>query len=297
MGKGESGAKGSRKNRVWMWFVLPALIVVLIIGVVPLFYSIYISVHQYNLAKTQIAFKYVGLKNYLSLVKDKLFWNSFRRTAIFVAASVTAELALGTVLALLLLNLVRGRDILRSLFLIPMIITPIAVGLMGRYIFDDAIGIVNHVFRALRLPRIIWYGDPKFALLTMIILDTWEWSSFVFLIVLAGMMGIPPEYYEAAKIEGAGALVQYFKITLPTLRNVYLLAMMVRIIDSLKEFDKVYIMTKGGPNFSTDLITIRNYTIAFKEFNIGLGSAFSLFILFVMILLGTVLIRTIQREY
>jgi multiple sugar transport system permease protein len=156
---------------------------------------------------------------------------------------------------------------------------------------------VNFVFRALNLPRIIWYGDPKTALFTMILLDVWEWSSFVFLIVLAGLMGIPPEYYEAAKIEGAGFFVQFFKITFPTLRNVYLLAMMIRIIDSFKEFDKVYIMTKGGPNFSTDLITIRDYTIAFKEYNIGLGSAFSLLILAVMIFLGSILIRTLQKEY
>jgi multiple sugar transport system permease protein len=297
MEPGAGGGLRRSNSRAWMWFVFPALFLVLIIGIVPLFYSIYISAHQYNLAKTQIPFKFVGLKNYATLLKDRLIWNSFGRTAVFVAASVAAELILGSALALLLLNLPRGRDVFRSLFLIPMIITPIAVGLMGRYIFDDAIGIVNFVFRALNLPRIIWYGDPKTALFTMILLDVWEWSSFVFLIVLAGLMGIPPEYYEAAKIEGAGFFVQFFKITFPTLRNVYLLAMMIRIIDSFKEFDKVYIMTKGGPNFSTDLITIRDYTIAFKEYNIGLGSAFSLLILAVMIFLGSILIRTLQKEY
>ena len=297
MEPGAGGGLRRNNSRAWMWFVFPALFLVLIIGIVPLFYSIYISTHQYNLAKTQIPFKFVGLKNYATLLKDRLLWNSFGRTVVFVVASVAAELILGSALALLLLNLPRGRDVFRSLFLIPMIITPIAVGLMGRYIFDDAIGIVNFVFRALNLPRIIWYGDPKTALFTMILLDVWEWSSFVFLIVLAGLMGIPPEYYEAAKIEGAGFFVQFFKITFPTLRNVYLLAMMIRIIDSFKEFDKVYIMTKGGPNFSTDLITIRDYTIAFKEYNIGLGSAFSLLILAVMIFLGSILIRTLQKEY
>jgi multiple sugar transport system permease protein len=198
-------------------------------------------------------------------------------------------------MALLLIDVVKGRNILRSLFLIPMVITPIAVGLMGRYIFDDAVGIVNWVFRLLNLPRIIWYGSTKSALITMIILDVWEWSAFVFLIVLAGLMGIPSEYYEAARVEGAGFFAMLFRVTLPTLRNVYLLALLIRIIDTFKEFDKVYIMTKGGPNFATDLITIRNYTIAFKEFNIGVGSALSIIILIVMILLGTFLIRIVQR--
>jgi len=280
---------------VWKWYVFPALFLVLLVGIGPLFYSLFISTHQYNLAKVQIPYKFVGLKNYAFLFTDPHVWNAFKLTVIFSTASVSLELIFGTFMALLLIDVVRGRNVFRSLFLIPMVITPIAVGLMGRYIFDDAVGIVNWVFRLFDLPRIIWYGNTKSALITMIILDVWEWSSFVFLIVLAGLMGIPNEYYEAAKVEGAGFFAVLFRITLPTLRNVYLLAMLIRIIDTFKEFDKVYIMTKGGPDFATDLITIRNYTIAFKEFNIGLGSAFSIIILIVMILLGTFLIRVVQR--
>jgi multiple sugar transport system permease protein len=281
----------------WKWFVFPALFLVLFVGVGPLIYSLFISTHQYNIAKIQIPYKFVGLKNYAKIFTDPHVLNSFKLTVIFSATSVSLELIFGSLMALLLINVVRGRNIYRSLFLIPMVITPIAVGLMGRYIFDDAVGIVNWLFRLLNLPRIIWYGNVKSALITMIILDVWEWSAFVFLIILAGLIAIPPEYYEAAKVEGAGYFRTLFKITLPTLRNVYLLAMLVRIIDTFKEFDKVYIMTKGGPNFATDLITVRNYTIAFKEFNIGLGSAFSILILIVMIILGTILIRVIQRTY
>jgi multiple sugar transport system permease protein len=283
------------ERAVWKWYVFPALFLVLLVGIGPLFYSLFISTHQYNLAKVQIPFKFVGLKNYAFIFTDPHVWNAFKLTAMFSAVCVALELIFGTILAILLIDVVKGRNILRSLFLIPMVITPIAVGLMGRYIFDDAVGIVNWVFRLLNLPRIIWYGNPKSALITMIILDVWEWSAFIFLIVLAGLMGIPSEYYEAAKVEGAGFFATLFRVTLPTLRNVYLLALLIRIIDTFKEFDKVYIMTKGGPNFSTDLITVRNYTIAFKEFNIGVGSALSIIILFVMILLGTFLIRVVQR--
>jgi multiple sugar transport system permease protein len=285
----------SKERTAWKWYVFPALFLILLVGVGPLFYSLFISTHQYNLAKVQIPFKFVGLKNYAHIFTDPHVWNAFKLTVIFSTVCVVLELIFGTLLALLLIDIVKGRNILRSLFLIPMVITPIAVGLMGRYIFDDAVGIVNWVFRLFNLPRIIWYGNVKSALITMIILDVWEWSAFVFLIVLAGLMGIPSEYYEAAKVEGAGFFAMLFRVTLPTLRNVYLLAMLIRIIDTFKEFDKVYIMTKGGPNFATDLITVRNYTIAFKEFNIGVGSALSIIILVVMILLGTFLIRVIQR--
>jgi multiple sugar transport system permease protein len=288
---------GSASKSPWKWYIFPALFLALIVGVAPLLYSLYISTHQYNLAKTQVAFKFVGLRNYWHLLSDQNFWNSFKLVVIFVVAAVSIELILGTILALLLINDVKGRNIFRSIFLIPMVITPIAVGLMGRFIFDDNIGIVNFLMRKLGMPSVIWYGNPKWALATMIILDVWEWTAFVFILVLAGLMAIPKEYYEAARVEGSNYFGELFKITIPTLRNVFLLAMMIRIIDAFKEFDKIFIMTKGGPNNSTDLITLRNYTIAFKEFNIGMGTAFSVLILIVMIGLGTVLIRTVRRTY
>jgi len=281
----------------WKWYVFPALFLSLIVGVAPLLYSLYISTHQYNLAKTQVAFKFVGLNNYWHLLTDPKFWNSFKLAIIFVVSAVSIELILGTILALLLINDVKGRNIFRSIFLIPMVITPIAVGLMGRFIFDDNIGIVNFLLRKLNMPTVIWYGNPKWALATMIALDVWEWTAFIFILVLAGLMAIPKEYYEASRVEGANYFGELFKITLPTLRNVFLLAVMIRIIDAFKEFDKIFIMTKGGPNLATDIITIRNYTIAFKEFNIGMGTAFSVMILFFMICLGTVLIRTIRKSY
>lgn len=282
-------------KQTWKAFIFPALFFVLLVGIFPLLYSLYVSFHQYNIAKTQIPFKFVGFYNYIRLLCDPIFWNSFKLTFIFVIIAVTLELVLGTCLALLLLNDIKGRNIFRSLFLIPMVITPIAVGLMGRFIFDDNVGIVNYFLRIFKLPTPIWYGNPKIALTTMIILDVWEWTSFIFILVLAGLMAIPKEYYEAAKVEGANFFGELFKITLPTLRNVFLLAVMIRVIDAFKEFDKIYIMTKGGPNFATDLISIRAYTIAFKEFNIGLGTAFSIMILILMIILGTFLIRIIKR--
>jgi multiple sugar transport system permease protein len=284
------------KDKVWMVYVFPALFVVLIVGVGPLLYSLVISTFQFNLAKVQIPFRFVGLKNYATLFTSPNFWNSLKLTVIFVITSVSIELVLGTVLALVLVDLQAGRNIFRSLFLISMMITPLGVGLMGRFIFDDVSGIVPWVFRQLGLPQVIWYGDPHVALITMIILDVWEWSSFVFLLVLAGLMGIPVEYYEAAHVEGAGLLTRLFRITLPTLRPVYLLAALIRVVDAFKEFDKVYIMTKGGPTFSTDLISIRNYTIAFKEYNIGLGSALSILFLILMIFIGTFLVRTLTRK-
>jgi len=286
----------NKGDHTWKIYIFPALFFLLLVGIAPLLYSLYISFHQYNLAKTQIAFKFVGFRNYWGLLSDAAFWNSFKLTIIFVVVAISLELILGTFLALLLLNDIKGRNIFRSLFLIPMVITPIAVGLMGRYIFEDNVGIVNFLLRKLSIPTPIWYGNPKIALSTMILLDIWEWTPFIFILVLAGLMAIPKEYYEAARVEGANYFGELFRITIPTVRNVFLLALMIRIIDAFKEFDKIYIMTKGGPDFATDLINIRAYTIAFKEFNIGVASAFSVMILILMIVLGTVLIRIIRKN-
>ena len=286
----------TQTDRTWMKYVFPALFLVLLVGIGPLIYSLIVSFFQYNIAKVQIPFKFVGFKNYGKLLTDIKFWNSIKLTAFFVVVAVSIELILGTVLALILIDVRRGRNLFRSLFLISMMITPLAIGLMGRFIFDDVAGIVNWFFRLLGLPRIIWYGDPHFAMLTMLILDIWEWSAFVFLLVLAGLMGIPPEFYEAAMVEGAGFFKRLFKITLPTLRNVYILATLIRVIDAFKEFDKVFIMTKGGPNYATDLFSIRNYTIAFKEYNIGLGSAMSIVFLILMLFVGSFLLRILSRE-
>jgi multiple sugar transport system permease protein len=279
-----------------MRYVFPALFLVLLVGVGPLIYSLVISTFQFNLAKTTIPFRFVGLRNYGIVFSSPNFWNSLKLTVIFVVAAVGVELLLGTVLALIMADIRRGMNIFRSLFLITMMIPPIAVGLMGRFIFSDVSGIVNFVMGNLGLPRLIWYGNPDIALITMIILDVWEWSSFIFLLVLAGLMGIPVEFYEAAHVEGAGFWRRLFSITLPALQNVYLLATLIRVIDAFKEFDKIYIMTKGGPDFATDLISIRNYTIAFKEFNIGVGSALSILFLAIMLVLGTFLVRILTRE-
>ena len=177
-----------------------------------------------------------------------------------------------------------------------MVIPSLAVGLIGRFVFSDSIGVVNTIMRIFNLPTIVWYGNINFALMTMILLDIWQWTPFMMIIILAGMMSIPDEYYEAARIEGVNYFGEVFKIMIPTLRNVYSLAILIRVVDAFKEFDKIYIMTKGGPSFATNLLTIHNYTIAFKEFNIGLGSALSIMILIIMIFLGTLLVRRLKRD-
>ena len=280
----------------WKWFIFPALFLVLLVGIAPLLYSLVISTFQYNIAKTVIPFKFIGIQNYIKLLTSDIFWTSFGLTAIFVIITVLIELALGTIIALFLLHNIRGRNIFRSLFLIPMVIPSLAVGLIGRFVFSDSIGIVNAILKILKLPTIVWYGDTNYALMTMILLDIWQWTPFMMIIILAGMMSIPDEYYEAARLEGVSYFGEITKIMIPTLRNVYSLAILIRVIDAFKEFDKIYIMTKGGPNFATNLLTIHNYTIAFKEFNIGLGSALSIMILIIMIFLGTLLVRRLKRD-
>lgn len=284
------------ERHAWKLFILPALILSLVVGIGPLLYSLYISTFQYNMAKSTVSFKFIGLDNFLTLLKSGDFWNSIGLTVLFVIIVVTVEIVLGTLLALLLVGDIKGKSIFRSIFLVPMIISPLVVGLIGRFIFEDSVGIVNNILRLINIPTIIWYGDSRFALMTMILLDIWEWTPFVFLIILAGIMAIPNDFYDAAKVEGASPFGELFRITIPTLKGVYLLAILIRLIDSFREFDKIYIMTTGGPANATNLLAIYNYRIAFKEFNIGLGSALSIIILIIMVLLGSFLVKTLKSK-
>ena len=285
-----------RKDFTAFWFIIPSVVLVLFVAIFPLFYSLYISFHQYNIAKPMIPFKLIWFDNYINIFTDIAFWNSLKLTLIFVIGAVAIELIIGLALALVLASEIRNKNIFRTLILLPMVISPVVVGLIGRFMTDDSIGMVNIILRGLGFPNIVWFGNPKLALISLIILDIWEWTPFIFLILLAGLMAISKEVYEAAKIDGASYFKELRYIVLPMLRPIIFLALILRVIDSFKEFDKVWSITKGGPTYATNLLVVSNFRVAFKEFNTGEASAFSWIILIIFIAMGTFLVRQIKRE-
>ena len=261
----------------------------------PFVYCIYNSLHFYDLTKPARGTPWVGATNYSLLIQDARFWHSLKITFYFVAAGVSIELALGYVIASLL-NEVKARKVLLPLFLIPMIIPPVVVGLIWRLMYDFTLGIINYLLGSVGFLPQPWLGTASLAMLSIIITDVWEWTPLMGLILLAGLQALPQEPYEAAKIDGAGMWNVLRYITLPMLKPIILVAVLLRTMDAFKWFDTIYIMTSGGPGIATETASLYSYLIAFNFFNIGKGSAFSIIMIAIVILFCTFYIRMITAK-
>lgn len=277
-------------------FLLPSIIILLFIGIFPLIYSLYMGFHQYYFTKPSIPFKLIWFSNYWKLLTDLSFWKSLLISFVYTVAGVSLQLIFGLGLALALINEIKGRTIFRTLILIPMVVSPMIVGMIGKYATDDSVGIIGIVLRTLHLPNIVWFANPHLSLFSMIMLDVWQWTPFTFLIILAGLMAVPKDIIESAKIDGAEYFQELRYIILPVIRPIIFLALILRVIDSFKDFDKIWMITRGGPNYTTDVLMVNNFRIAFKDFNTGLASAFSWLVLIIFIIIGNFLVRQIRRE-
>ncbi len=193
----------STKRKALLFFLLPAVIVLIIITIFPFIYAIVISCTSMEIARPQRGIKFVGLKNYITVFTSIRFWNSAKVTFIFVFSAVIVELTIGFWLAYLLQNNFHGRKIIISLLIAPMVIPPIVAGLIWRFMYDDAIGLINYVLTFIGFSRHPWLGSPALALPAIIVTDIWQWSPFLMLIILAGFNALPQEPFEAARVDGA----------------------------------------------------------------------------------------------
>lgn len=216
----------------------------------------------------------VGLQNYRALLGDMNFVRSIVNTITFVLIAVTVEFVLGFALALLLHRhfLKRIRRVIRSLLLTPMFITPVAVGLMFRYMLNVEYGIIPHVFRALGLPLLDFFS-PSRALFTIVFIDVWQWTPFMLLLLSAGLESLPQDCYEAAKVDGAGPIYTFLHITLPLLRPNILVAILLRMLDAFRVFEYIYTITRGGPGLTTETLMYHIYQVGFRFFRMGEASA------------------------
>jgi multiple sugar transport system permease protein len=208
------------------------------------------------------------------------------------------ELGLGLALALLLDSQIRARWLWRSLFLLPMILPPVVVGVIWRLIYNPNFGVLNGALQLFGVDttQLTWLADPSVALLSIILVDVWEWTPFVFLILLAGLQAIPEEPYEAARMDGSSGWQTFRHITLPLLRPAILVAVLLRTMDLLRIFDQVFILTQGGPGGVTETISLYIYKTAFRFFDFGYAAAMSLALLLVTVVLSQIYIRLLQRR-
>jgi len=284
------------KRKALLFFLLPAVIVLILITLFPFIYAIVISFTGMEIARPQKGVHFVGFKNYITIFTSVRFWNSMKVTFILVFTAAIVELILGFWLAYLLRNAFRGRKIVVSLFITPMVIPPIVAGLTWRFMYDDAIGLINYLVSSIGFSRQPWLGSPVLALPAIIITDIWQWTPFLMLIVLAGFHALPEEPFEAARVDGASNWQILRFITIPMLKNVILVGFLIRIIELFRTFDTIFVMTEGGPGTATETMSIRSYLLGFRFFATSRASAFSLIMLFIVVFICSRFIKAIQRE-
>lgn len=286
-------SRDDRRLRVWL--VVPALIGIWLVVGFPLLYALYVSLHEFVLSQGPGVGPLVWLQNYLSTLDDDLLIDASKNTIILTASVVSLEFLIGLGLALLLNNKrIRGRNVYLAILLIPMLMPPIAVGLIWRLLLHPELGIVNYGLGLLSLPKPSWLGNPDLAMITVIMVDVWHETSFIMLILLAGLTALPGALYEAAMIDGAGRWQQFRFITVPLLMPTMLVAVLIRLIAALKTYDLIYILTRGGPGTSTETISYYIYRVAFVFLDMGQSSAMS-FMLLLLIILLTILLMRVMR--
>jgi multiple sugar transport system permease protein len=286
---GADKARRAGDHRTGLLLLTPAFVLMNVIGFFPMVYSLYISLTDYNPTHGGIA-RFVGLSNYGKALLDMQFWHAVGLTGIFVTLSVVSSLVLAVLLSLLFNMRYPGFVVLRTIILIPMLITPIAVGIVWRVMMAPDLGVLNYLLSLVGIDPLLWTSSASTALISIVLVDIWQWTPFMFLIVFAGISSLPKSPFEAAAIDGAGPIRVFFSITLPLLKPVIVIATLLRIVDAFRTYDTAFIMTRGGPDFATDLVSVYLQRVNFRFFDLGYGSALSwitLVIVTVVILLFT----------
>ena len=285
------------EERYLPWGLLaPALIIILLIGVFPLFYNLFLSMHFWNLTRPELGMRFIWFKNYTSLFTSSLFWEAFLRTFVFTIVAVGLEMCLGFGLALLFNRDFKGKSIVFPIILIPMITTPIVVGLIWRYMFNGEFGFVSWILQVVGTDVHAVLSNPATALPAVIFVDVWHWTPFVFLLSLARLGALPRSPYEAAEIDGASTWQIFKWVTFPMMKSVLLVALLLRTMDAFKIFDEIFIMTQGGPGDATEVLSLEIYRQTFRYFNMGKGSSLAIVMLIVIIIISRIYLKIFQKE-
>ncbi|QBD75826.1 sugar ABC transporter permease [Ktedonosporobacter rubrisoli] len=279
------------RARVPYYFVLPAVLVLALIGIFPFFYAIFMSMRSLNLLDPSND-RMVWLLNFVRLAQDERAWHSLLITLFYTVGAIVLEVVLGLAISLLLNRDFRGRALVRGLLLIPIVMTPVVVGLLWRIFYDPSAGIINYVLGQIGLgSQHDWLGNIHTALGALIVTDVWQWTPFVILITMAGLESLPQEPFEAAYIDGASKWQAFIYVTLPLLRRTLAVALILRTIDCLKTFDTIYVMTQGGPGLATETANLYAYIQGFNYFDVSYATAFALVFTIVLTIVVTTLVR------
>lgn len=284
----------SNDRRFGYFFVAPAVIILSLVILAPIVIAIITSFYDYTLINRSLD-NFIGLNNYFESITNKKFLHSTFVTITFVFFVVLFEFLIGFLIAILLNQVERFRNIYYFILLIPLLINPVVVGLIWRMFLHPQLGILNYLIGFIGIEPVNWLGDPQNAFITIIFVDIWHQVSFMIILLLAGLASIPEEPYEAARVDGANAFQQFRDITLPYMRPVIIITLLIRLIFALKTYDLIYIMTKGGPGDATDLISYYIYRSAFIGLDLGQAASMSVILLFIVCIIIYPLFKYMSR--
>jgi multiple sugar transport system permease protein len=278
-------------KRLAFLLVAPTLAVLVALSIYPLFHAITLSLQIDSAGMPEWS-----LGNFSRLFSDQFFLAALAHTLVYAVASLTVEFLLGLMIAVLLSREIRGRRFFRASLLIPMMLPTVVVGVMWRLMLNVNFGAVNGTLKSFGLDttRFTWTSSPNLAMFSVIAADVWQWTPFMFLILLSGLQAIPQEPYEAARIDGASSWQTFLHITLPLLKPAILVALLLRTMDLLRAFDQIFILTEGGPGFATETISLYIYRSAFRFSDFGYAAAMSFVLLLVTNIISALYIRLLQ---
>jgi ABC-type sugar transport system permease subunit len=268
---------------------LPALLLFGLFLVYPFFYGVYISFHQWDGFSPK---KFIGFGNYVRALRDTLFRDAVWHNILYAFGSVTGKMILSLTIALLLHHVIKGTTFFRAVFFVPVVLSYMTVGALWTRIYDPILGFIDTFLIRIRIitEPILWLADPKLAIWSLVIVDIWKWTGYQAVLFLAGLSTIPDELYESASIDGANWWDKFAGITLPQLRSISLMNLTISLMGAFSVFDLVYVMTKGGPYNSTNVMLtyMYNKTFSSSNTNFGFGSAIAI-LLFIVILVITMI--------
>jgi multiple sugar transport system permease protein len=274
---------------------LPALLIIAVVFLFPILFSAFISLHDFTIVRPD-RIRFIGLENYVEILADEQFQRALTNTLLYVAIAIPIEFALGLMLAMALATINLGRGMFRTILVIPQMLAPTVMALMWKFMYNDELGIINFVLRELGVNRPpLWLTDTPLALISIIVVEVWATVPIFVLLLLAGLLSISPEYYEAAGIDGATPWQTFRYVTLPLLQPVIFVALLLRGMDAFRVFDLVFVLTNGGPALRTDVVSFYAYRLAFSDREFGMAAAASWIISLILLGGGLLLIRTMGR--
>lgn len=289
---GSGVARARNYARRYGWFIVPAAVVVLAVIIFPWIFTVYVSAHDWHLGGAR---RWVGFDNYTKLFTDSRFGWAMLRTLFYTLLAVIFPMMLGLAAALTFHRKFPLRGLARTIFILPMMATPVAVALVWTMMFHPQLGVLNWLLAQFGLPPSMWVYSTNTVIPTLVLIEVWHWTPLVMLLILGGLASLPTDPYEAAKIDGANGWQAFRHITLPLLMPFIVVALIIRCIDALKAFDTIYVITQGGPGSASETINIFLYLQAFAFYNVGYASAVVVVFFAIIMALAALLLWTRQR--